>query len=59
VRFELNFIFPIIRHELGRDRPVSFTKYGKKTVKRKWKKQNYNQICNLECKGSSPQRRGT
>jgi hypothetical protein len=39
VRFELIFIFSIIRHELGHDRPVSVTNYGMKTVKRKWKKE--------------------
>ena len=40
VRFELIFIFSIIRHGLGHDRPVSITNYGKKTVKR-MEKANY------------------
>jgi hypothetical protein len=40
VKFELIFIISIIRHELGHDRLVLVTFNGKKTVKRKWKKQN-------------------
>lgn len=35
------------------------TNRGQRTAERKWRKGQCNQICNLECQGHSPQRRGT